>query len=110
MRNVEAGGKLARIEHPGKIRKPQAAATHGTGNTETGSVDFRVRAFGEKTLDDLLQAVVFVRGKALVANMNQLAALKTIQCEVNLGAAYVAGENHLAISSVPVPSAPGAGK
>ncbi len=110
VRDVEAGRQLARVEHPGKIGEPQTAAAHWTGNTEAGRGDFGVGAFGEEAGHDFLKPAVLVGGVALIANVNQLAVLERIQREVNLGAADVTGENHLAISKLPAPFAPGVGR
>src|SRR5580658_4403 len=93
------------------------SSTHGSlvsrrrpRHAEACGRNFGVRAFAQKTSNNFLEPVEFVSWVALVANVHQLAALECVQRQINLGAAHVPGENHLAISSAPVPSALGRGR
>ena len=100
----------ASVEHPGKIRQAKTAAAHRSGDTEACRIDLRTGAFAEESTDNFFEAAELVSRESLIPNVNQLAVLEFVQCEVNFGAADVPGENHLAISSVPTPCASGGGR
>ncbi len=99
--------ELAAVQGPGQVGEAQAAVAHRAGHAEAGRSDL---GRAEKLLDDLFQPGVVFGRKALIAGGFQFSIDKVIQRQMNLGAAYIARQNHLSLSKTPQPSPSVAGK
>jgi len=105
--NSEGEGQFAAIDRPRQVGEPQAPVPHGTGHTKA-SCGRLVGA--DKLFNDFFQAGVFLGCVSLLPLILQFPECKVVQRQVNLGAAHVAGQNHLSLSRTPRPSPSVAGR
>ncbi len=98
VRDAERVLEVAAVEGPGKIGELEAAVADGAGDAEAGGGDvlFVFGAGAEEVFDCAFEAGEFVGGEFLVAYGDEVAFGHVVEREMNLGAAYVACENHLA--------------
>src|SRR5579884_466621 len=107
--NIEVFGEFAAVENPRQIGELQPSLADWSRHAETCCRYFRLAAFFKEPAHDHFQPCIFLRRKLLVPDVRQFTFFKSIQRQVDFCSSHVSGQNHRSISSLPRPSAPGAG-
>ncbi len=92
--DAECVGQVVLVEAPGEVGELDLAVADGAGAAEAGGGDLLAFAGGEEVRGYGFERGILVRGKLLVAHGLQLACGEVIEREMDLGAAYIACENH----------------
>ena len=98
--NAEGALQVASVEDPWKICEFETPVTNRAGAAEAGGCDealiFSFGSGAEEAVNDLFKAAELMRGKLEITDGKKVAFDHAVEREVNLGAAYVACEDHLA--------------
>ncbi len=101
------GGQLAAVQRPGQVGQAKTTVAHRARHAKTGRSHF---VGGQKLFYDLFQAGVFLGRILLISVLLQFSIGKIKQRQIDLGAAYVARQNHRSLSKTPQPSPSVAGR
>ena len=94
---AQTARELARIHHPGQVRRHGAPVLDRPGNAETRALDLDA-VLCYKLRNDFFQAGMLLAGIVLLPSGGQAFALHLEPCQPGVGAPDVARQNHESIS------------